>query len=74
MSEPLVVAKDLVKQFPVRGGVFQRQIATVNAVAGVDPEFMGALDHLLGRRIDRGGYGVSKFGGLFYCGFFFDCH
>jgi oligopeptide/dipeptide ABC transporter ATP-binding protein len=36
MSEPLVVAKDLVKQFPVRGGVFQRQIATVNAVAGVD--------------------------------------
>ncbi len=36
MSEPLVVIKDLVKQFPVRGGVFQRQIATVNAVAGVD--------------------------------------
>jgi peptide/nickel transport system ATP-binding protein/oligopeptide transport system ATP-binding protein len=26
---------DLVKQFPVRGGVFQRQVATVNAVAGV---------------------------------------
>ena len=36
MGEPLIVAQDLVMQFPVRGGVFQRQIGTVNAVGGVD--------------------------------------
>ena len=32
----LVEARDLVKHFPVRGGIFQRQLATVNAVGGVD--------------------------------------
>ena len=36
MAEPLVVAKDLVKQFPVKGGMLQRQVGTVNAVAGVN--------------------------------------
>lgn len=36
MAEPLVVMESLVKQFPIRGGVLQREIATVNAVAGVD--------------------------------------
>ena len=36
MPEPLVVMEDLVKQFPVRGGILQREIATVNAVAGVN--------------------------------------
>lgn len=36
MSDPLVVATDLVKQFPVRGGALQRQVGTVNAVAGVN--------------------------------------
>jgi ABC-type oligopeptide transport system ATPase subunit len=36
MSEPLVVVKDLVKQFPVHGGVLQRQVGTVDAVAGVN--------------------------------------
>ena len=35
MTEPLVVMDGLTMQFPVRGGMFQRQIATVNAVAGV---------------------------------------
>lgn len=35
-DRPLVELTDLVKQFPVKGGVLQRQIATVNAVAGVD--------------------------------------
>ncbi|MFQ5967946.1 MAG: ABC transporter ATP-binding protein [Acidimicrobiia bacterium] len=35
MAEPLVEARDLVKQFPVKGGILQRQVATVNAVAGV---------------------------------------
>ncbi|MDH3307359.1 MAG: ABC transporter ATP-binding protein [Acidimicrobiia bacterium] len=36
MSENLVEIRDLVKQFPVRGGLLQRQVATVNAVADVD--------------------------------------
>ena len=36
MAEPLIIAKNLVKEFPVRGGIFQRQVATVNAVADVD--------------------------------------
>lgn len=36
MTEPLVIIEDLVMQFPVRGGVLQREVATVNAVAGVD--------------------------------------
>jgi oligopeptide/dipeptide ABC transporter ATP-binding protein len=36
VAEPLVQVRDLVKQFPVRGGIFQRQIATVDAVDGVD--------------------------------------
>jgi peptide/nickel transport system ATP-binding protein/oligopeptide transport system ATP-binding protein len=36
MAETLVELRDLVKEFPVRGGVLQRQIATVQAVAGVD--------------------------------------
>ncbi|MEE9473490.1 MAG: ATP-binding cassette domain-containing protein, partial [Acidimicrobiia bacterium] len=36
MDEPLVEIRDLVKNFPVRGGVLQREVATVNAVAGVD--------------------------------------
>jgi oligopeptide/dipeptide ABC transporter ATP-binding protein len=36
MAEALVELRDLVKEFPVRGGVLQRQVATVQAVAGVD--------------------------------------
>jgi peptide/nickel transport system ATP-binding protein/oligopeptide transport system ATP-binding protein len=36
MAETLVELRNLVKEFPVRGGVLQRQIATVQAVAGVD--------------------------------------
>ena len=36
MAENLVEIRDLVKQFPVRAGLLQRQVATVNAVAGVD--------------------------------------
>ena len=35
-DQPLVELTDLVKDFPVKGGILQRQIATVNAVAGVD--------------------------------------
>ena len=36
MAENLVEIRDLVKEFPVTGGLLQRQVATVNAVAGVD--------------------------------------
>ena len=36
MAENLVEIRDLVKEFPVKAGLLQRQVATVNAVAGVD--------------------------------------
>ena len=36
MSENLVEVRDLVKEFPVKGGLLQRQIAAVRAVDGVD--------------------------------------
>jgi len=36
MSENLVEIRDLVKEFPVTGGVFRRQVASVKAVASVD--------------------------------------
>jgi peptide/nickel transport system ATP-binding protein/oligopeptide transport system ATP-binding protein len=35
MTEALLEVTDLVKEFPVRSGLFQRQIATVKAVSGV---------------------------------------
>ncbi|MDH5237546.1 MAG: ATP-binding cassette domain-containing protein, partial [Acidimicrobiia bacterium] len=35
MSEPLLVADHLVKEFPVRGGVLARAVAKVSAVDGV---------------------------------------
>ena len=34
--EPLVTVEGLVKDFPVKGGILQRTVATVRAVAGVD--------------------------------------
>jgi peptide/nickel transport system ATP-binding protein len=40
MAEPFVQTRDLVKEFPVKGGIFQRTVATVNAVAGVDLDIM----------------------------------
>jgi len=36
MVENLVEIRNLVKEFPVKGGVFQRQVASVKAVANVD--------------------------------------
>jgi oligopeptide/dipeptide ABC transporter ATP-binding protein len=36
MPENLVEIRDLVKEFPVKAGLLQRQVATVNAVAGVN--------------------------------------
>jgi len=35
MSEPIMRVRDLVKHFPVRGGVLQRQVGAVRAVDGV---------------------------------------
>ncbi len=37
-DEPLLVARDLVKDFPIRGGVFARTVGLVSAVAGVSLE------------------------------------
>jgi oligopeptide transport system ATP-binding protein len=36
MAENLVEIRDLVKEFPVKGGLLQREVGTVKAVAGVD--------------------------------------
>ena len=36
MPENLIEVRNLVKQFPVKGGILQREIATVNAVSDVD--------------------------------------
>ncbi len=36
MTEQLLKIRGLVKDFPVKGGVLQRTVATVRAVAGVD--------------------------------------
>ncbi|HVR79905.1 MAG TPA: oligopeptide/dipeptide ABC transporter ATP-binding protein [Acidimicrobiia bacterium] len=49
MAETLVQLRDLVKEFPVRGGVLQRQLATVRAVSGVDLDiFKGETVGLVG--------------------------
>jgi peptide/nickel transport system ATP-binding protein/oligopeptide transport system ATP-binding protein len=37
-EEPLLVARDLVKDFPIRGGVMSRTVGIVSAVAGVSLE------------------------------------
>ncbi len=38
MSTPLVQIKDLTKEFPIKGGLFSRQVASVKAVQGVSFE------------------------------------
>ncbi|MDP3618667.1 MAG: dipeptide ABC transporter ATP-binding protein [Ramlibacter sp.] len=38
MTEPLLKVRDLVKHFPVKGGLFQRQVEKVHAVDGVSFE------------------------------------
>lgn len=35
MSEPILEVTDLVKRFPIKGGIFGRVVATVDAVSGV---------------------------------------
>ncbi len=53
-TDSLLVARDLVKDFPIRGGVFGRSIGTVSAVAGVSLE--------VGRRETLGLVGESGCG------------
>ncbi len=40
MAQTLVEIRGLVKDFPVKGGLLQRQVGTVNAVAGVDLDIL----------------------------------
>ena len=40
MAQSLVEIKGMVKDFPVKGGLLQRQVGTVNAVAGVDLDIL----------------------------------
>ncbi|MGK0311826.1 MAG: ABC-type glutathione transport system ATPase component, partial [Ilumatobacter sp.] len=34
--EPILKVRDLVKEFPIRAGVFRRQVGAVQAVSGVN--------------------------------------
>lgn len=38
MSQPLIQVRDLVKKFPIKGGIFSREVAAVKAVSGVSFE------------------------------------
>ncbi len=38
MSQPFIQVKDMVKQFPIKGGLFAREVASVKAVQGVSLE------------------------------------
>ena len=35
MAEPLLQVKNLVKHFPIKGGLFSREVARVHAVDGI---------------------------------------
>jgi ABC-type glutathione transport system ATPase component len=35
VDEPILQVRDLVKEFPIRSGVFRRQVGAVQAVSGV---------------------------------------
>ena len=41
-AAPLVEVSDLVKHFPIKGGILQRQVGTVQAVDGVISSSVGA--------------------------------
>ena len=50
-EQPLLVATDLVKDFPIRGGVLGRTVGFVSAVAGVSIQVKAARDPRPGRRV-----------------------
>ena len=59
VSEPLLSVRHLVKHFPVRGGLFGREVATVHAVADVSFEL--ARGETLGL-VGESGCGKSTIG------------
>src|SRR5438552_15564494 len=59
MSEPLVRVRDLVKYFPIKGGLLGREAATVHAVDGVSFEL--ARGETLGL-VGESGCGKSTIG------------
>ena len=59
MNKPLLEVKNLVKQFPVRGGIFSREVDRVHAVDGVS--FTAAKGEKLGL-VGESGCGKSTTG------------